>query len=138
MTLVSLMVVVAGFVTMTSDPALSRLALPSPQQQSVEPSIGGPFVNAGIGTCSTEFAVKDANGRPAPSARIHMHLHYGLMGLRRMELVIGTGSDGRARVTGLPERASWLLYEIENGRTTTQLPQDLSRACRGRYDVTLR
>ena len=80
----------------------------------------------------------DGAGRPVAAAKIHMRLRYGLMGLRSMDLAVGTGADGRARISGLPDSASWLLYDINNGKATTQIHQDLARACRGRYDVTLK
>jgi hypothetical protein len=133
MTLTAMMVIVAGVVTMSTDPAMSRLSAP----KQVPPLAGGPFVNAGIGNCSTDFAVKDGAGQPIVGAKIQMHLRYGLMGLRQMDLAVGTGQDGHARIDGLPEGA-WLLYDIDKGKTTTQVHQDLRKTCRGRYDVTLK
>jgi hypothetical protein len=133
MTVAAMMVIVAGVVTMSTDPAMSRLSAP----KQVPPTPGGPYANAGIGGCSTDLAVRDAAGQPIVGAKIQMHLRYGLMGLRQMDLAVGTGTDGRARIEGLPEGA-WLLYDIDKGKSTTQVHQDLRRACRGRYDVTLK
>lgn len=133
------MIVVAGFVAVTPDPTMSRLSVPRPPQDRVaQPTPGGPFIDAGIGNCSTDFAVKNAAGQPVAGAAITMHIRYGLMGLRRMDLSLGTGSDGHARVNGLPESASQLLFDIAKGGTTTQVVQDLSRACRGSYAITLK
>ena len=133
MTVAAMMVIVAGVVTMSTDPAMSRLSAP----KQVPPTPGGPYANAGIGACSTDLAVRDAAGQPIAGAKIQMHLRYGLMGLRQMDLAVGTGVDGRARIEGLPEGA-WLLYDIDKGKSTTQVHQDLRRACRGRYEVTLK
>ena len=102
------------------------------------PSSGRPGVDAGLGRCSTAFSVRNGAGEPIVSATIRMSVRYGLMGFRRMELAVGTGADGRARIDGLPDAASLLLYDIGKGNTTTQIHHDLTRACQGQYDVTLK
>jgi hypothetical protein len=135
MTVTALALIVAGFVTVTPDPAMSRFAIPARQER---PAPVGGMVDAGIGNCSTDIAVRDAAGQPIHGATVQMRIRYGLMGLRQMELAVGTGADGHARIHGLPESAALLLFDIGKGNVSTQLNQDLSRACRGRYAVTLK
>lgn len=130
------LIVVGGFVTVTPDPAMSRFAIPARQERPAP--TGGSLVDAGIGNCSTDIAVKDAAGQPIAGATVQMRIRYGLMGLRQMELAVGTGADGHARIHGLPESAALLLFDIGKAGHSTQLNQDLSRACRGRYAVTLK
>ena len=137
MTLTMLMIV-AGFVTATPDTLVSRLPLRTPQERIIAPISGKPVIDAGIGGCSTDFLVKDGTGHPIASATIQMRIRYGLMGLRRMELAVGTGADGRARIQGLPDSSALLLFDIGKGSAATQVHQDLARSCRGRYDVTLK
>ena len=136
--LLTMFLIVAGFVTLSPDTMTSRLPLRGPQDRIAPPVSGKPIVDAGVGHCSTDFTVKDAVGQPIAAATIHMHIRYGLMGLRGMSLVVGTDHDGRARIAGLPGSAAWLLFDIGKGSTTTRVHQDLERACRGRYDVTLK
>ena len=137
MTLTAMMLIVAGFVVGTSNPPLSP-HLPTPLERGTLPTSGRPIIDAGLGACSTTFVVTDGAGEPIASANIRMSMRYGLMGLRRKELALGTGADGRARVNGLPDVASQLLYDIGKGRTSTQIQHDLGRACHGRYDITLK
>jgi hypothetical protein len=137
MPLTAMMVIVAGFVTMTSDPGTSRLLLPL-HARTVQPAPVGTVADAGLGSCSTDFAVKDAAGQSIDGAAIRMQVRYGLMGLRRKSLAVSTGVDGQARIQGLPEDASLLRYEIGDGRVTAAITQDLSRDCRRRYEVTLK
>lgn len=61
-------------------------------------------VDAGIGPCSIEFTVKDAKGAPVYNAKVSVHIAYGFVGMRRINLEVGTNSEGKARFDGLPER----------------------------------
>ena len=50
-------------------------------------------------------------------ATVHVRIRYGFMSLKRMDLEVGTNSDGKARVEGLPEKARPLVYDItKDGR----------------------
>ena len=136
--MLTMLLIVAGFVTLSPDTLTSRLPLRGPQDRIAAPPAGKPIVDAGAGHCSTDFTVKDAAGHPIAGAAIQMRIRYGLMGLRGMSLAVGTDHDGRARIAGLPGSAAWLLFDIGKGSMSTQVHQDLDRACRGRYDVTLK
>jgi DNA-binding beta-propeller fold protein YncE len=95
-------------------------------------------ISARLGNCSADFTVTDAGGAPIYAATVHVRIRYGFMGLKRMDLEVGTGSDGKARVEGLPEKAKPLVYDItKDGRKTT-VDQDLATMCRGTYQVSLK
>ena len=70
-------------------------------------------------------------------ATIHVRLRYGFMSLKRMDLEVGTNSDGKARVEGLPAKARPLNYEIVKDSTRRIVTQDLSTVCNGTYAVSL-
>ena len=95
-------------------------------------------ISAKLGPCSADFTVTDASGAPVYAATVHVRIRYGLMSLKRMDLEVGTGSDGKARVEGLPEKARPLLYEVTKGGLASVVQQDLSATCMGTYPVTLR
>jgi hypothetical protein len=61
-------------------------------------------VDAGIGRCSVEFTVTDTKSQPVYDAKIRVHIAYGFMGMRKLDLEVGTNSDGKAQFTGLPEK----------------------------------
>jgi hypothetical protein len=63
-----------------------------------------PSVDAALGPCSADFTVTDRNFHPLYNAQIHVHFKYGLWGIKRMDLQIGTNSAGKARVKGLPAK----------------------------------
>lgn len=63
-----------------------------------------PQVNAGIGPCTVDFTVSQNNNQPLYNAEISVHIAYGFMGMKKMDLKIGTNSEGKARFVGLPEK----------------------------------
>ncbi len=63
-----------------------------------------PQVNAGVGPCTVDFTVSQSNNRPLYNAEISVRIAYGFMGLKKMDLKVGTNSEGKARFIGLPEK----------------------------------
>ena len=63
-----------------------------------------PVIDGGIGACSADFTVTDADGAPVYAAKIKVHIAYGFMYARKLDLEVGTNVDGKARFTGLPDR----------------------------------
>jgi hypothetical protein len=59
------------------------------------------------------------------------------MGIKRMDLEVGTNSDGKARVQGLPDKARPLAYDITKGDARADVEQDLEEECRATYDVSI-
>jgi DNA-binding beta-propeller fold protein YncE len=96
------------------------------------------MISARLGPCYADFTVTDPAGAPVYAATVHVRIRYGLMNLKRMDLEVGTNSEGKARVEGLPEKARPLRYEISKSGLASVVEQDLSTTCRGTYPVTLR
>ena len=107
-------------------------------------SQGGPakpdlaVINARLGNCAADFTVTDASGAPVYAATVHVRIRYGFMSVKRMDLEVGTGSDGKARVEGLPEKAKPLVYDVTKDNLKATVEQDLSTSCRGTYPIALK
>jgi|SRR5579872_240664 len=98
-----------------------------------------PVVEGGIGTCSADFTVTDANGAPVYAAKIKVHIAYGFMYLRKLDLEVGTNADGKARFTGIPDRVKHGLYfEASEGDRTAEAFDDPSTTCKNQFTVVLR
>jgi hypothetical protein len=106
------------------------------QQPSAEPDLA--VISARLGACSADFTVTEADGKPVYAATIHVRIRYGFMGLKRMDLEVGTNSDGKARVEGLPGKGKPLVYDITKGELKASVEQDLSSSCKGSYQVSLK
>jgi hypothetical protein len=96
-----------------------------------------PVLNAKIGTCSADFTVKDASGAPIYLALVNVRVRYGAMNIKRMDLEVGTNSDGLARITGLPSKAKPLTYEVTKGDKKATVEQDVAKTCEAKLQVTL-
>ena len=97
-----------------------------------------PVVDAGLGSCRADFLVKDGTDKPIFNAKISLTIKYGFLSKRKSEVEIGTNSDGKARVTGLPNLPKRPLdFSIKSGDVTTTVTDDPSTNCNAVFNVTL-
>ena len=97
-----------------------------------------PVVDGGLGSCRADFTVKDGAGKPIYDAKVHVTIRYGFLSKRKTELEVGTNSDGKARVTGLPNYSKKPLeFSIKSGTVSTTVTDDPSDTCNATFDVAL-
>jgi hypothetical protein len=105
-------------------------------QQAASPSI--PVVDGELGPCSVEFTVTDGNGNPIGDASVRLHLAYGFMGVRRLDLEAATNSEGKARFTGLPEKIKkGLFFRASKDDREGAAYYDPAKNCNGRHTIVL-
>src|SRR5438445_12294905 len=63
-----------------------------------------PVINGDLGACSVQFTVTDASGQPVSDAKIRVHIAYGFMSIRKLDLEVGTNTEGKASFEGLAEK----------------------------------
>ena len=106
-------------------------------QSPADPQLA--VISARLGDCSADFTVRDVDGKPIYAAIVHVRIRYGFMGVKRMDLEVGTNSEGQARVEGLPAKGKPLTYDISqadrkaNGRARSR--DVLPRKIRGVAEV---
>lgn len=110
--------------------------LAAAQEPSRPPDLA--VIGARLGPCSADFTVTGADGKPVYAAIIHVRIRYGFLSLKRMDLEVGTNSEGKARVETLPSSARRLVYEITKDTAKATVEQDLAIVCRGTYDLSLK
>ena len=116
-----------------SIPALSQTTSSQPDPKSV------PVVDGGIGACSADFTVTDAAGAPVYAAKIKVHIAYGFMYARKLDLEVGTNVDGKARFTGLSDRVKHgLFFEASEGDRTAEAFDEPATTCKAQFTVALR
>jgi hypothetical protein len=97
-----------------------------------------PVVDGHLGSCSADFTVVDMKGSPIYNAKIDVSLRYGFMGLRRMSLEVGTNSDGKARVAGLPDKSkNPFRFEITSGSLFESVLLNIQDRCNDTFHVIL-
>jgi hypothetical protein len=97
-----------------------------------------PTVDAGVGSCSADFVVRDGNHKPLYNASIDLNFRYGLFNLHKVSLQAFTDSNGQARFEGLPNAPkNPLAFDVRYGdRQKTQTDNPLY-TCKAGYDVVL-
>ncbi len=97
-----------------------------------------PVVDAGLGSCRADFTVKDGSDKPIYNAKISLTIRYGFLNKRKSEVEVGTNSDGKARVTGLPNLPKRPLdFLIKSGDLSTTVTDDPSTNCNAVFNVSL-
>ncbi len=125
-------------VTLTIASTVIALALiPSPAALAVEePEV--PVINGMVGSCSAIFTVLDAGKKPIYNAKIEVTLRYGFGGFHKNELQIGTNSQGKARVTGLPEKVKKPLeFRVFSGSLSKTVLVNPQEKCASSVEVVL-
>jgi len=90
------------------------------------------------GVCSSDFTVKDADGKPVYAAMVHVKVRYGFAGVKRADLEVGTSSEGKARIEGLPDKARSMTYDVKKDEKKIEVTQNVADMCHATFDVTLR
>ncbi len=97
-----------------------------------------PVIDGAIGTCTANFTVTDDNAAPVYDAKIRVHIAYGFMYMRKMDLEIGTNIDGKARFTGLPARTKdGLAFQASKADRAGTAFVDPSTSCKADLTVVL-
>ncbi|HEX8837034.1 MAG TPA: hypothetical protein VF748_08865 [Candidatus Acidoferrum sp.] len=97
-----------------------------------------PVVDGGLGSCRADFTVKDGSDKPIYNAKIHVLIKYGFFSKRKTELEVGTDSNGKASVTGLPNMPKKPLeFTIKSGTISKNISEDPSDNCNAKFEVTL-
>jgi hypothetical protein len=116
-------------------PLLLTLALTQATDQS-KPEVA--VLKAGLGTCTADFAVTDADGKPVYGATIHVKIRYGAMSMKRMDLEVSTNVEGKATIEGLPSKARPLVYDIEKAGSKATAQQNVVASCMASHQITLK
>lgn len=97
-----------------------------------------PSIDGGIGPCSADFTITDAAGAPVYAAKISVHIAYGLMNVRKLDLEVGTNADGKARFIGLPDRLKHGIYfHASEGDRSGEAFDDPTNTCKTEFTIKL-
>ena len=118
--------------------ALTAVAAAFVQQPAAEaPEKELAIISARLGACAADFTVKDADGQPVYAAIVHVRIRYGFLGIKRVDLEVGTDSAGRARVEGLPDTVKPLAFDIQKAELKATVEQTHLSDCQATYEVSL-
>ncbi|MGD0269408.1 MAG: hypothetical protein ABSB14_10120 [Candidatus Sulfotelmatobacter sp.] len=119
---------------------LAMLSAPTLQAQSTPPADpkSVTVIDAGIGACTADFTVNDADGVPVYAAKIQVHLTYGFMNLHKLDLEAGTNAAGKARFIGLPDKPNQgLFFRAFEGTRQGSAFDNPAKTCKANFTITL-
>lgn len=98
-----------------------------------------PQVDAALGPCTVAFTVSQGNSKPLFNAEISVKISYGFMGMKKMDLKVGTNNEGRARFVGLPDKVhnpplAFVVHAEGMTKTVNYWP---SVKCQARYSIVM-
>jgi hypothetical protein len=97
-----------------------------------------PVVDGHLGACSTTITVLDSESNPVYNAKITVDIYYGFLGFRTMSLEVGTNSEGKARVAGLPAKPkNPLKFLVASKRISKKVLVDTAAKCNDSIQVQL-
>ncbi len=97
-----------------------------------------PVIKGDLGPCTADFTVTDSKNNPLYDAKIHVTVRYGFLSKRKSELEIGTNSDGRARVEGLPSKVKKPVeIAIRHGENVESMVHDPGSECQASFAIVL-
>src|SRR5260370_39277000 len=115
--------------------AFSSNSFAGPQAPS---SADVPVLKGWAGSCTADFVVSDSSGKLLYDAKISIQIKYGFMGLRKLDLTVGTSFEDKARVEGLPEQTKASAeFKVSHGDKSKSVPYDPQANCHARQEVVL-
>jgi hypothetical protein len=111
---------------------IAGLGLPTAKAAEV------PVIKGELGPCSADFTVTDSANKPLYDAKIHVTVRYGFMSKRKTELEVGTNSDGKGRIEGLPNKVKKPLeFQVRHAQLLKSLLHDPATECHANFTVAL-
>jgi hypothetical protein len=98
-----------------------------------------PVIDGSIGPCSADFTVTDTGSVSVYDAKIRVHIAYRFMNTHKLDLEVGTNIDGKASVTGLPDKIKHGLYfHASQGDRAGEAFDDPANTCKAKFSIVLR
>jgi hypothetical protein len=96
-------------------------------------------VDGGLGRCSLEVTVLGPDSKPVYAASVKVHIAYGFGGFHKLDLEVGTNSEGKAKFTGLPSRVRRppLEFDATKDDLSGTLNYDPATECVAAHPITL-
>jgi hypothetical protein len=119
---------------------LALLSLPVVHAQSAPPpdSKTVSVVDGELGPCSADFTVTNNAGAPIYAASIKVHIAWGFMNARKLDLEVGTNAGGKARFIGLPSRTKQgLFFRASEGGREGSAFDDPAKTCKAAFTIVL-
>ncbi len=107
--------------------------------QSGTDAVAPTEISAELGTCWALINVTGADSKPIYDAKVSTRIHYGFMGLKKLDLETYTSANGQAKIVKLPEVPKKPIYiYVSKGDKLQTLEFKPDVHCRATFDVQLK
>ncbi len=112
---------------------------PQQEQKAQSESAAGTRISANLGPCSADFKVTDMAGKPLYNAKIKTQVRTGFLGMRKLDLEVGTDAGGRAQFVKLPAQVKKgpMTFTVTYGDQSAEFSYDPVTNCHAEYAVPL-
>jgi hypothetical protein len=107
--------------------------------QSGTAAVAPTEISAELGTCSALINVTGADSKPVYNAKVSTRVHYGLMGVKKLDLETYTSAAGQAKIVNLPElpkKPVYIYISKDEKLETVEFMPDVH--CQATFDVQLK
>jgi hypothetical protein len=107
--------------------------------QSDTTAVAPTEISAELGTCSALITVTGADSKPVYNAKITTRIHYGMMGVKKLDLETYTSANGQAKIAKLPEvpkKPVFIYVSKDDKLEIVEFKPDVR--CRATFDVQLK
>lgn len=120
-------------------PAPTPSASSTPSNPAAPSAQDVPVIDGGLGPCSVELQVNDGNAKPVYAAKVDVHIAYGFMGVRKMDLEAQTNVNGKVKFTGLPTKVHNppLEFKATRDQLTGLATVNPASECQAQHDIVL-
>jgi hypothetical protein len=95
-------------------------------------------ISADLGPCSAAITVTGADSKPIYGAKITARVQYGLMGVKKLDLEAYTGTDGKLKITRLPESLKKpMVIHVSKGDKEDEVEFKPAQSCQATFNVQL-
>jgi hypothetical protein len=111
----------------------------TPSPSSTPSAQDVPVIDGGLGPCSLELQVNDGNAKPVFAVKVNVHIAYGFMGIKKMDLEAQTNVNGKVRFTGLPAKVHNppLEFKASKDQLIGLATDNPSAECQAKHDIVL-
>lgn len=96
-------------------------------------------ISADLGPCSALLTVTDADSKPVYGAKINTRVQYGFMSVKKLDLEAFTGTDGKVKITHLPDSLKKpMVIHVSKDDKSDQVEFKPGERCHATFDVQLK
>lgn len=118
--------------------ALSVLLFALPSGILSQAAAAPAQISADLGPCSALLTVTGTDGKPVYGAKVTTRVHYGLMGVKKLDLEAFTGPDGKLKIAKLPNSLKKPMFIlVTKDDKSDQVEFKPTEHCNATFDVHL-